>query len=90
MVSDALKAASVPLLTYDSPFNKTVMPTAPAYIDIDNIAFGRQLARLAIKLKPKGGCCASVPGTTKLICSKGWPGRVRSSAVTLHFPPRAG
>lgn len=62
MVGDALKAASVPLVIYDSPLSKTAMPMAPAYIGIDNIASGRQLARLAIKLKPQGGVLCIITG----------------------------
>jgi ribose transport system substrate-binding protein len=55
LVGDALRAVSVPLITFDSPLAGPKVHEAPAYLGIDNTEFGRDMARLALKLRPQGG-----------------------------------
>lgn len=45
----------VPVITFDSPFNEKNSHISKSYIGIDNIEFGRDLAKIVKKLKPCGG-----------------------------------
>nr|WP_320191373.1 substrate-binding domain-containing protein [uncultured Desulfobacter sp.] len=58
--SDALakvvrQEVDVPVISFDSPFSSKDDDVSTAYVGIDNIAFGRDLARAAKQLRPGGG-----------------------------------
>jgi ribose transport system substrate-binding protein len=45
----------VPVISFDSPFLPEDADVSTAYVGIDNISFGRDLARAAKQLRPSGG-----------------------------------
>lgn len=49
------KSAPVPLITFDSPFARKEAALSQSYVGTDNLAFGRDLARLARQQRPQGG-----------------------------------
>ncbi|MGM0419262.1 MAG: substrate-binding domain-containing protein [Thermodesulfobacteriota bacterium] len=49
------KYVNVPVITFDSPFNKKDSFAAQAYVGTDNVQFGRDLAKIIKKYKPDGG-----------------------------------
>lgn len=58
--SDALakvvrQEIDVPVISFDSPFSSKDSDVSKGYVGIDNIAFGRDLARAAKQLRPGGG-----------------------------------
>jgi len=54
-LAQGLADLDIPLITFDSPFAEADNHLSKAYIGIDNVEFGRQLAALVKKLKPNGG-----------------------------------
>ncbi len=54
-LADAAAHANIPVLTFDSPFNKDFTHLSQGYIGPDNYAFGEQLAELALIYRPEGG-----------------------------------
>lgn len=46
---------TVPVITFDSGFADAEAALSRAYVGMDNAQFGRDLARLAMKLRPHGG-----------------------------------
>lgn len=54
-VARALKNVDIPVITFDSPFNKEHEYLSNAYVGIDNITFGKYLAKIAKQLLPHGG-----------------------------------
>lgn len=54
-VARALKNIQIPVITFDSPFNKRYEYLSNAYVGIDNITFGKYLAKIAKQLLPEGG-----------------------------------
>lgn len=54
-IAKALQKTTVPLFTFDSPFDTADAHLSRAYIGTDNLAFGRELARVAQRLRPQGG-----------------------------------
>lgn len=53
-VAKALKDADVPVITFDSPFSENFKHFSHAYVGIDNLEFGKELARIAKRLNPDG------------------------------------
>jgi len=51
----ALQNINIPVITFDSPFNEKYQFLSHAYVGIDNIEFGKDLAKIAKTLLPKGG-----------------------------------
>ncbi len=51
----ALSNIDIPLITFDSPFDKADSSLSRAYIGIDNYAFGERLAEVTARLWPEGG-----------------------------------
>lgn len=62
LISQALNAATIPMITFDSPLDPKYQDQTLSYVGIDNIEFGRELARIAKHFKPQGGvvCLMSV------------------------------
>lgn len=50
-----LTSLSVPIVTFDSPFSTADQRLSQTYIGVDNVAFGRELGRIAQQLRPGGG-----------------------------------
>lgn len=48
-------AAGTPIVTFDSPFNAENKDLSESYVGADNVAFGRDLAKIAKHFKPQGG-----------------------------------
>lgn len=55
LIALALKGTKIPVFTYDSPFDIDHAELSRAYIGTDNAEFGRELARIARRLRPQGG-----------------------------------
>lgn len=47
--------ASIPVISFDSPFAQQDRPAGVVYVGIDNVGFGRDLAKAAKRLRPQGG-----------------------------------
>lgn len=54
-VAKAVRTLSIPVITFDSPFKAGDAALSRAYVGTENVEFGRELARLARKLRPQGG-----------------------------------
>lgn len=54
-IADALQGVEIPIITFDSPFEINEQHLSLSYVGIDNIAFGKELAKLAKKFRPAGG-----------------------------------
>lgn len=53
-VAKALNGANIPVITFDSPLDAKYKQLSHAYVGTDNMAFGRDLAKIAKKLYPNG------------------------------------
>lgn len=54
-IADRLTQASIPVMTFDSPFKKEEKLASLPYVGADNEAFGRDLGRLALATAPEAG-----------------------------------
>ncbi len=54
-IADRLDQASIPVMTFDSPFKKEEKLASLPYVGADNEAFGRDLGRLALAAAPGAG-----------------------------------
>lgn len=54
-VARAVQALTIPVITFDSPFKAGDAALSRAYVGTENVEFGRELARIARKLRPQGG-----------------------------------
>lgn len=54
-IAPAVQRIPVPVITFDSPFDARHAHLSRAYIGVDNLAFGRELGKVAKKLRPHGG-----------------------------------
>ena len=68
LIANAARSSTIPLITFDSPFSTRDAALGRAYIGIDNVAFGRELARTARRLRPQGGslCLMTAANNTNL------------------------
>lgn len=68
VIRQALDNPSVPVITFDSPFDDANAHAQRVYVGIDNEAFGVALGRIAMKLRPQGGsvCLMSAAHDTNL------------------------
>lgn len=55
MADTVRKSVSVPVITFDSPFSRDDSSVSLSYVGPDNVAFGHDLAKIAMKLRPRGG-----------------------------------
>jgi len=87
MVRQALGTPSIPVISYDSPFEVGDQQAQRAYVGIDNEAFGGALARIATTLRPEGGtvCLLSAAFDTNL--AQRLLGIRRTLSADPAFPP---
>jgi ribose transport system substrate-binding protein len=57
-----VRAAGVPVVTFDSDFTEPYRSLRAGYIGTDNVELGRELARQAQKIRPRGGMVAILTG----------------------------
>jgi ribose transport system substrate-binding protein len=57
-----VRAAGVPVVTFDSDFTKPYRFLRAGYIGTDNVELGRELARQAQRIRPRGGLVAIMTG----------------------------
>jgi ribose transport system substrate-binding protein len=55
IVAKALQSSKIPVVSFDSPFAAAEQRLSRAYIGADNVGMGRDLAREAMTLRPRGG-----------------------------------
>lgn len=55
LIADVVKKAKVPVITFDSPFAKAHESLSRAYIGANNFEFGKELGKVAKRLRPQGG-----------------------------------
>ncbi|OIQ50377.1 hypothetical protein BerOc1_02308 [Pseudodesulfovibrio hydrargyri] len=55
-------AAGIPVVTFDSDFAEPYLSLRAGYIGVDNVELGRELARQAQKIRPRGGMVAIMTG----------------------------
>ncbi|WP_428596847.1 substrate-binding domain-containing protein [Pseudodesulfovibrio sp.] len=57
-----VRAAGIPVVTFDSDFTAPYRSLRAGYIGTDNVELGRELARQAQRLRPRGGMVAIMTG----------------------------
>lgn len=73
LVAKAVQLAKVPIITFDSPFDAKDEHLSLAYVGIDNLAFGRDLAAIANRLRPQGGSlCLMTSANDKNLALRVW------------------
>ena len=55
VIARAVEGATIPIITFDSPFGDQEAHLSRAYVGTDNFMFGRELARITKRLHPQGG-----------------------------------
>lgn len=55
LVAKVVQKIKVPVITFDSPFESSDSHLSRAYIGANNLDFGKDLGRVAKRLRPKGG-----------------------------------
>lgn len=57
-----VRAAGIPVVTFDSDFEKPYRSLRAGYIGTDNVELGRELARQTQRIRPRGGMVAIMTG----------------------------
>ena len=55
LIAPLLEKSSIPAITFDSPFSQPFEHLSNAYVGVDNLQVGRDLAKVAKQLRPRGG-----------------------------------
>lgn len=85
-----LKDKGIPLLTFDSDLAQEHRHLRRAYVGVDNLAFGRQLGRLAQRFLPQGGhLCLMSGGRLNPNLNERIRGIRQQLSGAQAFPPEA-
>lgn len=55
LLADVLRAQSLPIIAFDSPFDPAHTHLSRTYVGTDNLEYGRELARVVKRFRPQGG-----------------------------------
>jgi len=89
LIARALASAQIPVITFDSPFDPDQAAASRSYVGIDNVAFGRDLGRVARSLRPQGGTvCFMTAAHDPNLMERLWGARQALSGDT-QFPKGA-
>ena len=85
-IAKTLQSAKVPIITFDSPFISKDEHLSRAYVGVNNEEFGRDLARVAKRLRPQGGSICLMTDANDPNLALRVRGVRKELSLNNHFP----